>query len=174
MRAARRGGRRRPTIAGTHAASRWPECTLRDERFSTERRGGIRSSPYGVSRGVCAMYESRNSDRTEVLYFLCVIRSASYNDGMQTTTSIVRLAFLTALLTFGVAGAARAQGYIAPFLGYNFGGDAGCPQITNCEDKSLNFGVAFGSAGPLLGIEEELGYAKDFFGKIPETSSSVL
>ena len=51
-----------------------------------------------------------------------------------------------------VAGSARqasAQGFISPFLGYNFSGDSGCPQITNCEDKHANFGVAFGHS--LLG-----------------------
>jgi hypothetical protein len=28
-----------------------------------------------------------------------------------------------------------AQGFISPFVGYNFGGDAGCPEITGCQDK---------------------------------------
>src|SRR3954470_15686758 len=69
--------------------------------------------------------------------------------------------------------AAHAQGFISPFLGYNFGGDAGCPEITNCQDKHSNYGVSFGTAG-FIGFEEELAYAKDFFGTQAGTSSSVL
>jgi opacity protein-like surface antigen len=71
------------------------------------------------------------------------------------------------------ASAANAQGFISPFIGYNFGGDAGCPAISNCEEKRSNFGVSFGTAG-IIGFEEELAYAKDFFGKTPGSSSSVL
>jgi opacity protein-like surface antigen len=75
-----------------------------------------------------------------------------------------------------VAGARRAdaQGFISPFLGYNFGGDAGCPAITNCEDKHANFGVGFGALGSILGIEGEIARTSDFFGASPNQSSSVL
>ena len=84
------------------------------------------------------------------------------------------IAILTALLGFGFAGNVHAQGFISPIIGYDFGGDAGCPNLTGCEDKKLNAGVAFGSIGPFLGVEEELAYAKDFFGHAPGLSSSVL
>jgi opacity protein-like surface antigen len=77
-------------------------------------------------------------------------------------------------LTLGLAHEAHAQGFISPFIGYDFGGDASCPHITNCQDKKLNAGVAIGSLGSILGFEEELGYAKDFFGNAPGLSSSVL
>ena len=76
-----------------------------------------------------------------------------------------------------VAGAARegrAQGFIAPFIGYNFGGDASCPEITNCEDKRLNVGAALGVTGNVFGFEEEFAYARDFFGTAPNLKSSVL
>jgi opacity protein-like surface antigen len=80
----------------------------------------------------------------------------------------------TALALMLVASsAANAQGFISPFVGYNFGGDAGCPEISNCEDKKSNLGVSFGSAG-IIGFEEELAYAKNFFGEAPGVSSSVL
>jgi opacity protein-like surface antigen len=69
---------------------------------------------------------------------------------------------------------ARAEGYVSPLIGFNFGGDATCPQITNCEDKNLNVGVALGAMGNVFAFEEEFAYANDFFGKAPGLSSSVL
>jgi opacity protein-like surface antigen len=69
---------------------------------------------------------------------------------------------------------AAAQAFISPLIGYDFGGDAGCPSITNCENKALNYGVGVGSMGPILGGEFELAYAKDFFGQSPAFSTSVL
>jgi hypothetical protein len=83
--------------------------------------------------------------------------------------SVLTLALIVCAPTF-----ARAQGFVSPFIGYDFGGDASCPQITNCEDKKLNVGVSLGTMGSILGFEEELAYAKDFFGTAPGLSSSVL
>lgn len=71
-------------------------------------------------------------------------------------------------------GAAHAQGFVSPLIGFNFGGDSGCPEITGCEDKNLNVGVSVGGLGSVLGTELEFAYAKDFFGDIPGVSSSVL
>jgi opacity protein-like surface antigen len=81
---------------------------------------------------------------------------------------------LAIALTLSLAHDVHAQGFISPFIGYDFGGDASCPNITNCQDKKLNAGVAIGSMGSILGFEEELGYAKDFFGDSLSFSSSVL
>ena len=69
---------------------------------------------------------------------------------------------------------AHAQGFLSPLVGFNFGGDAACPNVTNCEDKRLNAGVALGILGNVLGFEEEFAYAKDFFGSAPGLDSSVL
>ena len=69
---------------------------------------------------------------------------------------------------------AEAQGFISPFLGYNFGGDAGCPEITDCEDKHANYGVAFGAIGSVVGFEAEIGHTSDFFGDTPRQSTSVF
>lgn len=80
--------------------------------------------------------------------------------------------FLLALL--GSAEQARAQGFIVPFAGYNFGGDAQCPEITDCDDKRLNAGIALGRMGAIFGFEEEFAYTSDFFGSAPGLSSSVL
>ena len=70
--------------------------------------------------------------------------------------------------------ATSAQGFISPLIGFDFGGDSGCPEISTCEDKKLNIAVAVGSLGNVLGSELEFGYARDFFGEIPNVSSSVL
>jgi opacity protein-like surface antigen len=76
-------------------------------------------------------------------------------------------------LVVSASTAARAQGFISPFAGYNFGGDSGCLRVSNCEDRKLNLGVALGTAG-IIGFEEEFAYAKNFFGEIPGAKTSVL
>jgi opacity protein-like surface antigen len=81
---------------------------------------------------------------------------------------------LAALVLFAAAGPASAQSFISPFIGYNFGGDAGCPEISNCEDKSRNLGVSFGSIGNVFGAELEFSYIDSFFGETPGLSSNVL
>jgi hypothetical protein len=81
---------------------------------------------------------------------------------------------LVALMLAATPAAASAQAFISPLIGFDFGGDSGCPEISDCEDKKLNIGVAFGSLGSVLGTELEFAYASDFFGEIPNVSSSVL
>jgi opacity protein-like surface antigen len=81
---------------------------------------------------------------------------------------------LALMITLGSAAAAQAQGYVSPLIGFDFGGDASCPNVTGCVDKKLNVGVALGTMGSLFGFEEEFAYAKDFFGTAPGLSSSVL
>lgn len=88
-------------------------------------------------------------------------------------TSVVT-ATLIALMTLAAPRESAAQGFISPFLGYDFGGDSGCPQVSGCEDKNLNIGVSFGSIGSVLGAELEIAQANDFFGETPGVSSSVL
>lgn len=90
------------------------------------------------------------------------------------TRGLIASTGLAILFILGGASDLRAQDYISPFLGFNFGGDSGCPSITDCEDKRLNAGVALGKMGSLLGFEIDFGYAKDFFGDTPEFESSVL
>jgi len=69
---------------------------------------------------------------------------------------------------------AAAQGFVNPFLGWNFGGDAKCLQITGCEENTKAWGVAFGALGPVFGFEEEFAYNKDFFGSAPTYGSDVF
>lgn len=88
----------------------------------------------------------------------------------------IGLAVCTALLLTLPATPARAQGFISPFVGFTYGGDvaANCASLTNCEEKRMNWGVAFGTTHGILGFEEEIGYAKDFFGKTPGADNAVL
>ena len=81
---------------------------------------------------------------------------------------------LASLFLFSGAREVSAQAFISPFIGYNFGGDSGCPEITDCEDKRLNLGVAFGSVGNIFGAELEFAYIDNFFGETPGASSNVL
>ena len=81
---------------------------------------------------------------------------------------------LAALFFCGAARVASAENFISPFIGYNFGGDAGCPEISNCENKTRNLGVSFGSIGSVMGAELEFSFVDNFFGETPGTSSNVL
>ena len=81
---------------------------------------------------------------------------------------------LASLFFFSGSSAVSAQSFISPFIGYNFGGDAGCPEITNCEDKRRNLGVAFGSVGNVFGAELDFAFIDNFFGETPGVSSNVL
>ena len=63
---------------------------------------------------------------------------------------------------------------MSPLLGYNFGGDSACPEVTDCEEKNLNVGVGFGRIGNVVGFEQEFAYARNFFGEAPGFDSSVL
>jgi opacity protein-like surface antigen len=81
---------------------------------------------------------------------------------------------LAGLFSVAAVRGAHAEGFISPFLGYNFSGDSGCPNITGCEDKHANYGVSFGALGSVVGFEEEFAYTNDFFGKTPNGSSTVI
>jgi opacity protein-like surface antigen len=81
---------------------------------------------------------------------------------------------LAAVLVMGATRAASAESFISPFIGYNFGGDSGCPEISNCENKTRNLGIAFGSIGNVVGAEAEFSFIDNFFGETPTSSSHVL
>jgi len=70
---------------------------------------------------------------------------------------------------------ARADGFIRPFAGFNFGGDsANCVSVANCDEKRLNWGVSIGTTNGVLGFEEEFAYAPQFFGRTPGGENGVL
>jgi opacity protein-like surface antigen len=88
--------------------------------------------------------------------------------------SLRLVAFALALTTLAAV-PARADGYVSPFVGFNFGGDsANCAHLTSCNEKRTNFGVSVGSSSGILGVEEEFAYAPDFFGKTPGGDNAVL
>jgi opacity protein-like surface antigen len=94
---------------------------------------------------------------------------------MKRDLSSVVLSSLIVLLAVAAAPQeATAQGFISPLIGFDFGGDSGCREASDCEDKNSNVGVAFGTMGNVVGFELELAYARDFFGESPGVSSSVL
>lgn len=93
------------------------------------------------------------------------------------TRSLTRrllLGVFAASVAFGPAKPAHAEGFISPLIGADFGGDARCPHLTDCQDKRMNASVSFGALGNVLGIEEEVAYAPSFFGDAAGLSSSVL
>lgn len=81
---------------------------------------------------------------------------------------------LVTISLFGAASAAQAQGFVSPMFGFDFGGDTGCPNVNNCTDKKANISVGAGVLGRIIGVEGELAYAPDFFGKASGFSSSVV
>ena len=92
----------------------------------------------------------------------------------QTARMSVSTLFLTLLISIVCASPARAEGFISPFIGYNFGGDSGCPSISNCEDKNLNCALSVGALGGMFGFELEFAQIPDFFGDSPTSESSVI
>jgi opacity protein-like surface antigen len=66
-----------------------------------------------------------------------------------------------------VPASARADGLIVPFVGADFGGDAGdCRGVTPCSSKQLSYGIGIGfMVGGIVGFEGELAHAPHFFGE---------
>ena len=76
---------------------------------------------------------------------------------------------VAALVLLGLctrAGEARADGYVSPFAGVNFGGDAGGTFSQATQDRNHGtFGIDLGGmSGGVLGVELDLAYTKNFFG----------
>jgi hypothetical protein len=88
------------------------------------------------------------------------------------------LRLVVLLAAVGIPAQVHAQGYLAPFVGYDVGGDAGsCPSLVHdCSEKKSGYGLTAGFLiGHLVGFEEDLGFAPDFYGKsLSFGSNSVL
>ena len=88
--------------------------------------------------------------------------------------SFAGMTFLTVVVSLAPR-PARADGFLTPFVGFNFGGDsASCVSLTACDEKRLNWGVSFGTTRGIFGIEGDIGYAPDFFGKTEGADNAVL
>jgi hypothetical protein len=72
------------------------------------------------------------------------------------------------------AAPARAQGFISPMIGADYGGNAQCPNLSGCEANKTNVSVSFGAMGNVFAFEEEVAYAPSFFGTAPGLASSVF
>ena len=71
--------------------------------------------------------------------------------------------------------AARADGLLVPFAGVNFGGDAGQTFGDGVDAKRADWGVSFAwMGGGVMGIEGDIGYSPDFYGKNDVGGSSLL
>jgi opacity protein-like surface antigen len=87
------------------------------------------------------------------------------------------LRVLTAVLVLLALSAvpARADGFLSPFIGFNYGGDStNCATLTSCNEKRVNWGVALGATGGIFGFEEEFAYAPNFFGTTSGSDNAVL
>lgn len=84
------------------------------------------------------------------------------------------LSTLTVALIMGTAAQVRAQVFINPMLGANFGGVSGCPKLNNCENKQTNLSVSAGKLGTIFSAETEVAYSPKFFGEAAGLSSNVL
>jgi opacity protein-like surface antigen len=91
-----------------------------------------------------------------------------------TVRTLTSVSLAIVVLVLG-AQPARADGFITPFVGYNFGGDsANCASLTNCQEKHANFGVSLGTTGGVFGFEADIAYATDFFGTVPGVDNNVF
>jgi opacity protein-like surface antigen len=79
-------------------------------------------------------------------------------------------------ITIGTTREAQAQVNIlvSPVVGYDFGGDAGCPRLNECHDKKVNASVSAAAVSDRFGLEEEMAYLPDVFGQAPGMSSSAF
>jgi opacity protein-like surface antigen len=85
----------------------------------------------------------------------------------------------TALAVLGLslwAAPAQADGWISPFVGVNFGGDAGGTFSQAAKERQhVVYGLdAGGMFGGVFGLEFDLGYTRHFFGTGPTVSDSSV
>lgn len=86
-----------------------------------------------------------------------------------------RTLFIAALLCGFSAGAAHADGLFIPFIGWNFGGDAGQTFGDAVDTSRLSWGASLAwMGGGVVGFEGDFAYSNDFFGKNDIGGSSVL
>jgi opacity protein-like surface antigen len=81
---------------------------------------------------------------------------------------------MAALLCGFSAGTARADGLFIPFIGWNFGGEAGAEFSDAVDASRLNWGASLAwMGGGVIGFEGDFSYSPDFFGKTDLGGTSV-
>ena len=89
--------------------------------------------------------------------------------------SFRRTLALSLLLGVLTPAAARADGMIVPFMGVNFAGNSGKEISDAIDAQRVDWGVSLAyMGGGVLGLEADIGYSPDFFGKTDLGGSSVL
>jgi outer membrane protein with beta-barrel domain len=86
---------------------------------------------------------------------------------MRKTRGQLWILSMAAMFVWLTSSPARADGLIVPFVGADFGGDAGsCEGITPCESKQLTWGIGVSfMVGGVIGFEGEFAHAPRFFGE---------
>jgi outer membrane protein with beta-barrel domain len=85
-----------------------------------------------------------------------------------------RTLVMAALFCGCSAGTARADGLFIPFIGVNFGGDAGGGFGDAVDASRFTWGASLAwMGGGVIGFEGDFGYSHDFFGKTDLGGSSV-
>lgn len=88
---------------------------------------------------------------------------------------ICRTLIMAVLLCGLSPAAARADGFLVPFIGWNFGGDAGGEFGDAVDASRLNWGASLAwMGGGVIGFEGDFAYSPDFFGKTDLGGSSVF
>jgi outer membrane protein with beta-barrel domain len=88
---------------------------------------------------------------------------------------VMRAAILCVSILAMTAGAASAEGFFVPFVGFNYGGDsANCVSLTACNEKRVNWGASIGARSGILGFEEDISYAPSFFDTSVAGDNAVL
>jgi opacity protein-like surface antigen len=88
---------------------------------------------------------------------------------------IYRTLIMAALLCGVSPATARADGLFIPYIGWNFGGDAGGEFSDAVDSSRLNWGASLAwMGGGVIGFEGDFGYSPDFFGKTDLGGSNVF
>src|SRR5262245_44081657 len=94
------------------------------------------------------------------------------NDMPRGRTLAAALVLLTAIL---MPRPAQADVLLIPFFGVNFGGDAGRDFSDAFDSNQFNWGVSIAAMGAgVFGVEGDIGYSPDFFGKTDVGGSHVF
>ncbi len=89
--------------------------------------------------------------------------------------SLRRSLAMSLLFAVAVPAMARADGMVIPFAGVNVAGNSGHEISDAIDAKRFDWGVSFTyMGGGVVGIEGDIAYSPDFFGKTNIGGSSVL
>lgn len=108
------------------------------------------------------------------LYAILMATSKLWTSIRRIHLKLLNVAAWSAVLLAVSAVPVHADTFVAPYIGFNYGGNSNCAALTNCEDRRRNFGVSVGSMSSVVGFEADIGWAKDFFGKVPGAENSVF